>query len=231
MVAFPLAGMVNAKLFLDFLKMSLKNKSLLNTIKNILNVLPDGVLIHTIEGGSKIQFSNSWVHKQLFTHKDITNLSLSDIQLRCELLSAQNNEDSCEPEIHSISDILSLSESEIEMKTDHIVTSQVSPTYLEEDLQHRNDVVYNVKSIKIDWVDSMSAYLHVFSDITSLKQFEKQKATNKVMHIMFSSVSHELRTPLNWFANSLNLIEDNFRDLKDWFTKNSSQVFHYSNTI
>jgi len=59
MVAFPLAGMVNAKLFLDFLKMSLKNKSLLNTIKNILNVLPDGVLIHTIEGGNKIQFSNS----------------------------------------------------------------------------------------------------------------------------------------------------------------------------
>ena len=40
-----------------------------------------------------------------------------------------------------------------------------------------------------------------------LNKLEKEKATNKWLHVMFSSISHEFRTPINAFTNALSLIE------------------------
>jgi len=118
--------------------------------------------------------------------------------MRCELLSTNNQLlDSDEEEILTIGDILLLNEESLEVRDNPITSVQISPHYVEEEYLERNDIVYNIKSIKISWENSINACLHVFSDITSLTQLEKQKANNKAMHMMFSSVSHELRTPLN----------------------------------
>ena len=40
-----------------------------------------------------------------------------------------------------------------------------------------------------------------------LNKLEKEKATNKWLHVMFSSISHEFRTPINAFTGALSLIE------------------------
>ena len=55
-----------------------------------------------------------------------------------------------------------------------------------------------------------NAFMHVFVNTTSIKKYEKEKAINKCLHIMFSSISHEFRTPLNAFMNSTLLIEISF---------------------
>ena len=49
--------------------------------------------------------------------------------------------------------------------------------------------------------------MHVFVNTSSIKKYEKEKAINKCLHIMFSSISHEFRTPLNAFMNSTELVE------------------------
>ena len=51
--------------------------------------------------------------------------------------------------------------------------------------------------------------MHVFLNTTQVKKYEKEKALNKCLQLMFSSVSHEFRTPLNAFSNALNLLEIN----------------------
>ena len=59
-----------------------------------------------------------------------------------------------------------------------------------------------------------NAYMHVFVNTTSIKKYEKEKATNKWLHIMFSSISHEFRTPLNAFINAVELIDLSFSQLQ-----------------
>ena len=46
-----------------------------------------------------------------------------------------------------------------------------------------------------------------------MKQYEKERATNKCLQIMFSSVSHEFRTPLNTFSNAITLLNSNISQI------------------
>ena len=79
-----------------------------------------------------------------------------------------------------------------------------------------NDSKYfTMKTIKVYWEESTDAYMHVFINTTNIKRLEKEKATNKCLHIMFSSISHEYRTPLNAFSNALELIRMSY----ETFTK------------
>lgn len=54
----------------------------------------------------------------------------------------------------------------------------------------------------------------MFVDTTTIKEYEKEKATNKCLHTMFSSVSHEFRTPINAISNTIELISINFNKIK-----------------
>ena len=72
------------------------------------------------------------------------------------------------------------------------------------------DLSFDVKTIKITWETSSNSYIHIFVNTTMTKNFEKEKATNKCLNIMFSSVSHEFRTPINAFINAVELLEMNF---------------------
>ena len=69
-----------------------------------------------------------------------------------------------------------------------------------------NSVFYMISSVKVKWISNQIAYMHIFTDISSVKKYEKERATNKCLHIMFSSVSHEFRTPLNAISNSVSLL-------------------------
>ena len=67
-------------------------------------------------------------------------------------------------------------------------------------------ISYIVKTIKVDWNSRRDAYMHVFTDVTSVKNYEKEKALNECLYILFSSMSHEFRTPLNTVWNSISLL-------------------------
>jgi hypothetical protein len=69
-------------------------------------------------------------------------------------------------------------------KIDELIVGQVS-SFIQ--LVPKNDgldsdsqeLYYEVKTIKVNWYNDMDAYMHVFSNISSTKKLEKERATNK----------------------------------------------------
>ena len=61
-----------------------------------------------------------------------------------------------------------------------------------------------------------------------MKQYEKERATNKCLQIMFSSVSHEFRTPLNTFSNAITLLNSNISQILKIANKNISNYMYVS---
>lgn len=57
--------------------------------------------------------------------------------------------------------------------------------------------------------------MHVFINNTNVKNYEKERTTNKCFNMLISSISHEFRTPINAFKNSLALIKLNKVELKN----------------
>ena len=82
-----------------------------------------------------------------------------------------------------------------------------------ENESQQNSTFYMISSVKVKWISNQIAYMHIFTDISSVKKYEKERATNKWLHIMFSSVSHEFRTPLNAISNSVTLLSMNMVEL------------------
>ena len=66
-----------------------------------------------------------------------------------------------------------------------------------------------------------NSFLHVFVNVSSIKRLEKERATNKCLHIMFASISHEFRTPLNAFMNAVDLIQHNHNSAFELISENS----------
>ena len=87
-VVFPAVCMLNAKILLESLKVIKENKDLLNMIQNVMNILPDGVIIcsqNSQAGTSKISFANNTVHELLKENENLVGKALRDINLRCKL--------------------------------------------------------------------------------------------------------------------------------------------------
>ena len=92
-IMFPTVCMLNAKILLESLKVIKENKDLLNMIKNIMNILPDGVIIcsqNSQTETSKISFANNTVHELLKENENLVGKALSDINLRCKLTPEEN---------------------------------------------------------------------------------------------------------------------------------------------
>ncbi|CAI2383824.1 unnamed protein product [Moneuplotes crassus] len=209
-ICFVAITVVISYLFKSQIELVYQNKELSETIRYILQVLPEGVLINTFkEDKARVGYANDTIQKQLFENQPLENTFTNSLKLRCR----ESSDDQIKIEDSEsykraikIGELLDQIQHQID-KTQTPVTKQVLIEAA--DNGHANlqsNFVYTLKSIPVNWDKCNKAYLHVVSDITSLKELEKQKATNQCMQIMFSSVSHEFRTPLNSFANILTLL-------------------------
>ena len=90
----------------------------------------------------------------------------------------------------------------------------IESNHFENDYSFEGCKYFTVKTIKVEWESHKNAFMHVFINISNVKKLEKEKASNKWLHIMFSSISHEFRTPLNAFMNALRLIELSFESIE-----------------
>jgi len=80
MIIFPIISMTTARLIKDLLKLIQENKELLETIKNILQALPDGVVINVLDPKTKkniLKFTNKSARQQLFGSNKDRNESIS----------------------------------------------------------------------------------------------------------------------------------------------------------
>ena len=92
-----------------------------------------------------------------------------------------------------------------------IVMQRKKNSLITDDEQQK--VYYNLKTMSVKWENNANSFIHVFDNITSIKQVEMEKARNQCLQLMFSSISHEFRTPINAFSNSMQLIESNYLNL------------------
>ncbi|CAI2386419.1 unnamed protein product [Moneuplotes crassus] len=226
-ICYCMISLTISSVFHNQLRLVNKNKSLVGTIQNILEVMPYGVLINSGPSERKpvIKYANDEIEKQLFQKDSIDNKPVNILTLKCRAPDIRHNT-SCKEELKYQSDsesdtqVIKVSEilSKIQGKIDahsRMVKTEIEVQSCDNlELELTEDYSYVIKSIPVIW-DKKESYLHLMCDITSLKQLESAKATNKCMHIMFSSVSHEFRTPLNSFRNILELFKASFENMKE----------------
>ena len=92
--------------------------------------------------------------------------------------------------------------------------NEFSSSFESSTLVNRCSSHYIIKTIKVKWTSNKDAYMHVLTDVSSVKKYEKEKAINECLYILFSSLSHELRTPLNTFWNAISLLSESMSQMK-----------------
>ena len=84
----PLVSMIVARILLGFLLVIHKNKELIKTIKKILKVFPEGIIIQSLDKTSKeliVQFANEIAEKHVISYDDIRGSPIDNFKLNYEI--------------------------------------------------------------------------------------------------------------------------------------------------
>ena len=84
----PLVSMIVARILLGFLLVIHKNKELIKTIKKILKVFPEGIIIQSLDKTSKeliVQFANEIAEKDVISYDDIRGSPIDNFKLNYEI--------------------------------------------------------------------------------------------------------------------------------------------------
>jgi signal transduction histidine kinase len=218
MAIYPSLCVIVCKLILSFLIAVHRNKQLAESIKHILQVFPECVIIRNRKHEEAVTvFMNNEAANDLY---DVDNLKIQIVADRDE---NQNIDIQFDSLLNSQEEKANLeSNFDNSDKEKIVVTYQSSQESVELEPKF-----YTLTTVKVNWVASMNSYMHVFIDTTDIHKLEKAKVTNKCMHIMFSSISHELRTPINAFVNANEMIKFGADSIKkfDCIKKFSSKNF------
>ena len=233
-VMFPVATMFYWVKLKETILLVKTNKELTHTIRTILQVFPEGVVIRSLDSISKntiTKFAND-VAKNVLNWEIDNEESLKSSKV--QPISSIN--ESFHPNLQNklnLSDFLNqqeikLNENENKSNTKFIeqlieLKNRLSDEESKE-INETNNIntevfYYSMKTIKVVWENNQDSYLHVFIDTSQIKKLEEEKANNKYQQLMFASVSHELRTPLNAFINSLQLIGITIADMRKKISK------------
>jgi len=234
----PIASLVVSKNIIDFLKLLQKYEKLLAMVKNILQVFPEGVIIRSKTDQNNhetIRFINNTAKSDFGEYTDLDDSENSKYSTPAArpfeeheftLITDKNSQDS-PPDDPSdtlnLKQVMEACEYKLVEQRSNGVECQLRMLHQNDDETSALDSHYfTMKTIKVTWEDQENAFMHVFVSTTDIKKLEKEKATNKCLHIMFSSVSHEFRTPLNSFENALALLETNCVKFQKLFPENKA---------
>ena len=213
MFSYSVVSVLICKVVLEFLLLYNKNKKLISTIKQVIEAFPEGVVIRDDQNN---KLSRSLLYAN---HLAKDNLNLSDAGLEESNISqpkfsfcSEENKNST----FSFIEILEKMEDKVcKNKMNNEICIKMIQGLSESSNSSKSSIRYfTLKTINVEWEASECAFMHVFINISNIKRLEKEKATNKWLHIMFASISHEFRTPLNSFTNSLDLLKINFDTIK-----------------
>ena len=206
----PLIGVILSKIVLSFMDLLHQNKELVLTIQHILQFFPEAVLIQTKSNSDvfETKFINEAAEAEILNFGGTQNRKIEDIiNIPIKEMKLTSDED-----VYSTND-QSIWLGEVFKNHQDLLSKGVSPVtsikITNEGSPSQEAQFYDVKTIKVKWETWNNSLMHVFLNTTQVKKYEKEKALNKCLQLMFSSVSHEFRTPLNAFSNALNLLEIN----------------------
>ena len=212
------------------------NRDLTHTIKAILQVFPEGVLIRSLDETAR-KVVTAYINNaaQNIFDRDLRKVCLKEIDVNpmkvckineqpidCKPLNMKEFLKQQELKLENSQDSNKIWEQLIELRRNFTNFEEFKQPDWEEFKHEETQTInklqissyYSVKTIKVNWNDNKHSYLHVFIDTTKIKKLEEESAKSKYQQLMFSSISHELRTPLNAFVNSTQLIGITLSDFK-----------------
>ena len=220
-ILLPLIWMVIARTLLGFILMIHNNHDLIETIKKILEVFPEGIIIQSLDKDSQwltVQFTNNTAAKEIINYEDHCAKPIDDEQLsfvvksdnsliESNILSQnENQQKEC-----NLSELLQLQiENTISNQTEVVNSVELLNKQKINSDEDSDSKFYSIKTLCVKWENNKNSYIHVFNNTTTLKKFEQEKTRNECIHLMLSSISHEFRTPINAFSNSMYLLESNY---------------------
>ena len=155
----PLIWMIAARIILGFILTIYKNQELAKTIKNILKIFPESIIIQSIDEKSDspiIQFVNDSAIKDIIDYDDPVGKPIINERLQYILAevkhikdSESSNQHGQETNTYSLSELLQYHIDLIEIKDKVVLTSielhsKAKPSNF--DILH-----FNVKSMKVKW--------------------------------------------------------------------------------
>ena len=202
------------------------NKDLIHTIQTILQVFPEGVIIRSLDETSKqtvLRFANNIAKKDLAPE---VGQGEQLVDLKIKVVDSHNL--SLDNDSHRsiyLNDLLSKQEKIIGFEGEDWIEQMIKVRKTVDQIQdnfrrnfesedEKEDMYFNVKSIKVSWDNNIESFMHVFVNTTEVKKLEQERANRQYQHMMFASLSHELRTPLNAFSNSLSIISITCNEMK-----------------
>ena len=225
-IFFPFIGVILSKIVLSFMDLLHQNKELVLTIQHILHIFPEAVLIQTKEKSDelKLKFINQTAQVEILDHVKQTDSKIEDILNIFVRESNFNSEDGTwtiddQTNLLKLRDVLDRHRALL----DENITPTTSIEVIGDESLASEVQFYDLKTIKVKWESCDDSLMHVLLNTTQVKKYEKEKALNKCLQLMFSSVSHEFRTPLNAFSNALNLIELNIESLMEAIKRHNFQ--------
>ena len=220
-ILLPLIWMVIARLLLGFIMMIHNNRDLIETIKKILEVFPEGIIIQSFDKDSQslvVKFTNNTAAKEIINYEDHYGKPIDYEQLSFVVKSTDNiaesnllNQENSNIKELSLSDLLqSQIENTILNETEVVNSVELLNKQKSNSDESSDSKFYSIKTLCVKLKNNKNSYIHVFNNTTTLKKFEQEKARNECIHLMLSSISHEFRTPINAFSNSVLLLESNY---------------------
>ena len=232
-ILFPITSAIVADKIKETIYVLKSNQNLIHTIKAILEVFPEGVLIRSLDSLTKqtvLKFANETIKRKLFgQNSDCLNWSEFEVQpiesldyeKKFDFNKSMSFIDFINHQEFALEDIenpTNISEQLIELRK-RVQNIEESKDSESSQKSSTSQLCYSVKTIKVNWEDNLHSYLHVFIDTSQIKKLEEERPKGQCQQLMFASVSHELRTPLNAFVNSQQLIGYTLADLKKRCTR------------
>ena len=215
------------------------NQDLIKTIKRILEVFPEAIIIQSFDKDTSklvLQFTNQAAKKEVIDYPDSSGKPIDEQHLNYVIKTYDDVKDKTHSEFnddqsesYSLTELLHIHAYSVQTNGAESILNTVlssvefcsknytSQSEIEEENSKRR--FFNVKTLCVKWDNNENSFIHVFINTTAVKRFEMEKSRNEVLQLMFSSVSHEFRTPINAFSNSMQLIESSYNMFLDKLRK------------
>ena len=182
----PLVSMIVARILLGFLLVIHNNSELIKTIKKILEVFPEGIIIQSLDKCSQepvVQFANEAATNDVISYQGIQYNPIDDSKLNYDI-KVEN--EACSSNFVPEDDIsfskISLSQlldQQIEAVQHKDIEVSVPVEFKDKNNDSAKSQFYIVKTLKVKWIHSKDSFIHVFVNATTIKKFEKEKARNE----------------------------------------------------
>lgn len=198
----PLSAILYSSQIKDMLHLLKENQELTKTIKNVLEMFPESVIIQSLDSETKkfiTRFANNASYSsklisdeikqadglgQYFQINNAVNMTILDDKM--------SQEDTKEAEIISFSALLQSQAKKLDNgHCENNTISQMLEAYIDNKFEDTQEAYktrhFTLKSIKVSWDKNKNSYLHLLVDTSNVTRLQQAKSKYRYQKLMFAS--------------------------------------------